>query len=193
MKATDDLAAAEKALAAALASGGNTEALQAEVDRRQVALDAANDQAAAAQQAQAVASAQASAQVTAAQAAAQAAKDALAAATIKNAPEAEKSGVQSLNINAGSLGVFNTTTRDFDISADGSTVDARADIASQDPSTPDQPGLLPKVAIVTSGANDTETQSGFKTYEGDTEIIVAAIGQTLPLNYTSTYKDFGDD
>ena len=193
LKATDDLAAAEKALAAALASGGNTEALQAEVERRQVALDAANAQAAAAQQAQAAASAQAAAQVTAAQAAAQAAKDALAAATIKNAPEAEKSGVQSLNINAGSLGVFNTTTRDFDISADGSTVDARADIASQDPSTPDQPGLLPKVAIVTSGANDTETQSGFKTYEGDTEIIVAAIGQTLPLNYTSTYKDFGDD
>src|SRR5699024_2949163 len=55
------------------------------------------------------------------------------------------------------------------------------------------PGLLPKVAINTSGANDTDTQNGFKTHEDSTEIVVTSLGQTLPLDYTSTYKDFGDE
>src|SRR5690606_2947982 len=118
-------------------------------------------------------------------------KDALAAATIKNAAEAKKSGVQSLNINAGSLGLFNTTTRDFAVNEDGSAVDARADIASQNPDG--TAGLLPLVPITLSGEGDTEVANGFKAHEDNTNIVVAAIGQTLPLTYTSTYKDFGDD
>ncbi|MDA5133420.1 transferrin-binding protein-like solute binding protein, partial [Psychrobacter sp. ANT_H3] len=192
--AQDKLAAAEKALADALANGsGDTAALQAEVDRRKAALEAANVQITAAQQAQAAATAAAEAQIAAANQAAQAAKDALAAATIKNAAEAKKSGVQSLNINAGSLGLFNTTTRDFAVNEDGSAVDARADIASQNPDG--TAGLLPLVPITLSGEGDTAVadSNGFKAHKGKADIVVAAIGQTLPLTYTSTYKDFGDD
>ena len=193
-QAQKDLEEAEQALADALASGGgNTEALQAEVDRRQAALDAANDKAAAAQQAAADAIAAAQKQAQDAQAALQAANDAAKAAEIKNAPESAKSGVQSLNINAGSLGVFNKTTREFSVSEDGSVIEARADLASQNPETPDQPGLLPKVDITTSAEGDTELDNGFKEHKDNAEITVAALGQTLPLAYTSTYKDFGDD
>ena len=113
--------------------------------------------------------------------------------TEPNQPEADKSGVQSLNINAGSLGVFNKTTRDFTVNEDGSVIEARADLASQNPQTPDKPGLLPKVDITTSAEGDTELDNGFKDHKDNTEITVAALGQTLPLAYTSTYKDFGDD
>ena len=180
-------------MADALASGnGNTAALQAEVDRRKAALDAANAQISAAEQAQSAATAAAEAQIAAANQAAQAAKDALAASQIKNAPEAKKTGVQSLNINAGSLGLFNTTTRDFSVNEDGSAVDARADIASQ--KEDGTAGLLPLVPITISGESDTAiVANGFKAHEDNTNIVVAAIGQTLPLTYTSTYKDFGDD
>ena len=190
--AQEKLAAAEKALADALASGsGNTAALQAEVDRRKAALDAANAQITAAQQAQAAATAAAEAQVAAANQAAQAAKDALAAATIKNAPEAKKSGVQSLNINVTPLNkVYNTTTRDFE-STDNSIV-ARADIASE--SAPGKgDGLLGKVAVTTSGTADKALTNGFMSHTDSAEVSVPALGQTLPLTYTSTYKDFGDD
>ena len=190
--AQEKLAAAEKALADALASGsGNTAALQAEVDRRQAALDAANAQVLATQQAQATAAAAAAAQVAAANQAAQAAKDALAAATIKNAPEAKKSGVQSLNINVTPLNkVYNTTTRDFE-STDNSIV-ARADIASE--SAPGKgDGLLGKVAVTTSGTADKALANGFMSHADSAEVSVPALGQTLPLTYTSTYKDFGDD
>lgn len=110
-----------------------------------------------------------------------------------NEPESAKSGVQSLNINAGSLGVFNKTTREFSVSEDGSVIEARADLASQNPETPDQPGLLPKVDITTSAEGDTELDNGFKEHKDNAEITVAALDQTLPLAYTSTYKDFGDD
>ncbi|PNK61228.1 transferrin-binding protein-like solute binding protein [Psychrobacter sp. FDAARGOS_221] len=184
---------AEQALADALASGGgNTEALQAEVDRRQAALDAANEEAAAAQQAAADAIAAAQKQVEDAQAALQAATDAAAAAEIKNAPESAKSGVQTLNVDVAPLSkVFKTTTRDF--SADDNSVVARADLASQDPTTPDKPGLLGELTITTSGEGDTDVAgtNGFKAH--DDNAIVGALGQELPLSYTSTYKDFGDD
>ncbi|OXL27836.1 transferrin-binding protein-like solute binding protein, partial [Psychrobacter sp. DAB_AL32B] len=169
----------------ALASGGgNAAALQAEVDRRQAALEAANAQTIAAQQAQAAATAQAAAQVTAAQQAAQAAKDALAAATIKNAPESKKSGAQSLSIDPSSAGLpnaFTATSRDFN--ATSNSVEARADTASG--------GLLPIVNVTTSGADDTNLQGGFKSHNDSTD-ITTALG-VLPLTYTSTYKDFGDD
>ncbi|MDE4454649.1 transferrin-binding protein-like solute binding protein [Psychrobacter sp. DAB_AL62B] len=183
--AAQALAKAEQALAAALASGGgNAAALQAEVDRRQAALESANAQTIAAQQAQAAATAQAAAQVTAAQQAAQAAKDALAAATIKNAPESKKSGAQSLSIDPSSAGLpnaFTATSRDFN--ATSNSVEARADTASG--------GLLPIVNVTTSGADDTNLQGGFKSHNDSTD-ITTALG-VLPLTYTSTYKDFGDD
>ena len=191
--AQQKLEAAEQALEDALASGGgNTEALQAEVARRQAALDAANAKATAAQQAQTQAAAAAAAQVAAANQAAQDAKDALAASQIKNAPEANKSGVQTLNVNVVPLSkVFKTTTRDF--TAGENSVVARADLASQDPATPDQPGLLGALTITTSVNGDTAVagSNGFKAHKDNA--IVGALGQELPLAYTSTYKDFGDD
>ncbi|MGP5499693.1 transferrin-binding protein-like solute binding protein [Psychrobacter celer] len=185
------LAKAEKDLAEALASGGNPEALQAEVDRRQAALDTANAKAAAAQQAQADAQAAAEAQIAAAQQAAQDAKDALAASQIKNAPEVAKSGVQSLNINVTPLSkVYNTTTRDFE--ATDNSIVARADIASEsEPGAGD--GLLGKLSITTSGEGDKDVagSNGFKAH--DDNAAVSALGQELPLTYVSTYKDFEDD
>ena len=191
VKAEADLDAANKALEDALASGGgNTEALQAEVDRRQAALDAANAKVTAAQQAQTQAAAAAAAQVAAANQAAQDAKDALAASQIKNAPESKKSGVQTLNVNVVPLSkVYNATTRDF--TADKNSVIARADIASQNPDG--TPGLLGALTITTSGDGDTAVagSNGFKAHKDNA--IVGALGQELPLAYTSTYKDFGDD
>ena len=183
--AAQALAEAEQALADALASGGgNSAALQAEVDRRQAALEAANAQITATQQAAAAAAAQAATQVSAAQTAAQAAKDALAAAAIKNAPETKKTGAQSLSIDPSSAGLptaFEATSRDFNATAN--SIEARADTASG--------GLLPIVNITTSGANDTNLQDGFKSHDDSTD-ITTALG-VLPLTYTSTYKDFGDD
>ncbi|WP_201593024.1 transferrin-binding protein-like solute binding protein [Psychrobacter sp. Pi2-51] len=179
-----DLAAAEKALADALASGGgNTEALQAEVDRRQAALDAANAKIIATEQAQAQAAAAAAAQFAAAQSAQQAAEDALAAAKIKNAPEAEKSGAQSINVGTSVAGLpdFVVTTRDFEIGENN--VIARADVASGD--------LLPKVDVNISGEGDTELANGFKSHDDNTS-ITTALGE-LPLEYTSVYKDYGND
>ena len=173
-----------------MVNGGNPAALQAEVDRRQAALDAANAKATAAQQAQAQAAAAAAAQVAAANQAAKDAKDALAASQIKNAPEAKKSGVQTLNVNVVPLSkVYNATTRDF--TADKNSVIARADIASQNPDG--TPGLLGALTITTSGDGDATVagSNGFKAHKDNA--IVAALGQELPLAYTSTYKDFGDD
>ncbi|MGP5552938.1 transferrin-binding protein-like solute binding protein [Psychrobacter celer] len=191
LTAQDKLAAAEKALEDALASGGSTEALQAEVDRRQAALDAANAEVSATQQAQADAQAAAEAQIAAAQQAAQDAKDALAASQIKNAPEVAKSGVQSLNINVTPLSkVYNTTTRDFE--ATDNSIVARADIASEsEPGKGD--GLLGKVGVTTSGNADTALANGFMSHADSAEVSVPALGQTLPLTYVSTYKDFEDD
>ena len=129
---------------------------------------------------------------TTAQAAAEAAEQAAASAKIKNTPESEKSGVQSLNVNVVPLGkVFKTTTRDF-TAAENSIV-ARADLASKDPAKPDEPGALGKLTISTSGDGDKDVvgTNGFKAHADNT--IVAALGQELPLAYTSTYKDFGDD
>nr|WP_299039300.1 transferrin-binding protein-like solute binding protein [uncultured Psychrobacter sp.] len=187
-EAETELAAAEKALEDALASGGSTEALQAEVDRRQAALDAANAEVIATQQAQADALAAAEAQIAAANQATQAANDALTAAQIKNAPEAEKSGVQHISIDATGLnqGTLTTTTRDFGIT-DETQVQARADIASE--------GLVSApVALQVSGDNDTAVagSSGFNSFENTTKVVTASLGEQ-DLVYTSTYKDFSDD
>ncbi|MGP4964843.1 transferrin-binding protein-like solute binding protein [Psychrobacter celer] len=182
------LAKAEKDLAEALASGGNPEALQAEVDRRQAALDTANAKAAAAQQAQAAATAAAEAQIAAAQQAAQDAKDALAASQIKNAPETAKSGVQHISIDATGLnqGMLTTTTRDFGIT-DETQVQARADIASG--------GLVSDpVSLKVSGDNDAQVadSNGFQSFDNVTKVVTASLGEQ-DLVYTSTYKDVGDD
>ncbi|MGM8872588.1 transferrin-binding protein-like solute binding protein, partial [Psychrobacter sp. 2Y5] len=110
---------------------------------------------------------------------------------IKNAPEAKKSGVQSLNVNVAPLNkVYNTTTRDFD-STDDSVI-ARADLASEsEPGAGD--GLLGKLSITTSGEGDKDVagSNGFKSHDDSTE--VSALGQKLPLTYTSVYKDYEDD
>ncbi|WP_201607600.1 transferrin-binding protein-like solute binding protein [Psychrobacter okhotskensis] len=177
IKAKED---AEKALEEALANGGGSEALQKEAERKAKLAEQAQADAEAAQTAAEAAQDEAAAEENAAQAAQQSAQEAAAAAQIKNDPEAAKSGVQSLNIDS-PLGVYNTTTRDFDINDD--SVVARADIASDN--------LLPKVTVTTSGPNDTELQDGFKSHEDNTE-IATDLG-VLPLTYTSTYKDFGDD
>ena len=185
--------AAQKALEDALAaSGGDKEALQKEADRKALVAAAAQADAEAAATGATAAQAAAQAEVSAAAAAQQAAKDALAAAAIKNAPEAKKSGVQSINIDPSGAGipiVFKTTTRDFGINDNGSVVDARADMASV--TSPGQPGLLPAVPVTISGANDTDVKNGFKAHEDSTD-ITTNLG-VLPLTYTSTYKDFGDD
>ncbi|WP_430737264.1 transferrin-binding protein-like solute binding protein [Psychrobacter sp. VH5] len=183
--------AAEKALEDVLANGGGSDALQKEAERKAKLAQQAQAQAESAQAAAQVAKQAAEAQTALALAAKKAAEDALAAANINHAPEATKSGVQSLNINAGTLGLFNTTTRDFAVNEDGSAIDARADIASQ--KEDGTAGLLPLVPVTISGEGDTEVANGFKSHKDKTDIVVAAIGQTLPLTYNSTYKDFGDD
>ncbi|WP_201587254.1 transferrin-binding protein-like solute binding protein, partial [Psychrobacter sp. HII-4] len=183
--------AAEKALEDVLANGGGSDALQKEAERKAKLAQQAQAQAESAQAAAQVAKQAAEAQTALALAAKKAAEDALAAANINHAPEATKSGVQSLNINAGTLGLFNTTTRDFSVNEDGSAIDARADIASQ--KEDGTAGLLPLVPVTISGEGDTEVANGFKSHKDKTDIVVAAIGQTLPLTYNSTYKDFGDD
>uniref|UniRef100_UPI002599B7F4 transferrin-binding protein-like solute binding protein n=1 Tax=uncultured Psychrobacter sp. TaxID=259303 RepID=UPI002599B7F4 len=134
------------------------------------------------------ATAAAEAQIAAAQQAAQDAKDALAASQIKNAPEAEKSGVQHISIDATGLnqGMLTTTTRDFGIT-DETQVQARADIASR--------GLVSDpVALQVSGDNDTAVagSSGFNSFENTTKVVTASLGEQ-DLVYTSTYKDFSDD
>ncbi|MGM8886571.1 transferrin-binding protein-like solute binding protein, partial [Psychrobacter sp. 1U2] len=91
-----------------------------------------------------------------------------------------ESGAQSLNIVAGPLGVFNTTTRDFAVTDD--SIEARADTASDE--------VLPAVTVTTSGDNDTDLDNDFKSYTGSAE-IPTALGN-LPLTYTSVYKDFGE-
>ncbi|WP_201566512.1 transferrin-binding protein-like solute binding protein [Psychrobacter immobilis] len=180
IKAKED---AEKALEEALANGGGSEALQKEAERKAKLAEQAQADAEAAQTAAEAAQDEAAAEENAAQAAQQSAQEAAAAAQIKNDPEAAKSGVQSLNIDASAAGLdaFKTTTRDFTIGEDN--VDARADTASN--------GLLPIVNVTTSGPNDTDLANGFKSHEDNTE-IETALG-VLPLTYTSTYKDFGDD
>ena len=186
--------AAQKALEDALAAGGgDKEALQKEADRKALVAAAAQAEAEAAATAATAAQSAAQAEVRAAAAAQQAAKDALAAAAIKNAPETAKSGAQSLDINAGSIGLFKTTTNDFAISEDGTVVNARADLASDNPETEKVDGLLPQVPITTSGADDTQVanSNGFMSHKDSTSIN--ALGMALPLTYTSTYKDFGND
>src|SRR5690606_21016107 len=82
------------------------------------------------------------------------------------------------------------TTRDFE--ATDNSIIARADIASEsEPGKGD--GLLGKLPITTSGESDTDVagSSGFKAHKDNA--TVGALGQELPLAYTSTYKDFGDD
>ena len=96
--------------------------------------------------------------------------------------ETAKTGVQDLNIDASAAlpgTVFKTTTRDFTINPD--SLIARADIASS--------SLLPKVTVITSGENDSTNSNGFKLHN-DSVVIPTSLG-SLPLNYTSVYKDFG--
>ncbi|WP_296202770.1 Ig-like domain-containing protein, partial [Psychrobacter sp. UBA3962] len=100
-----------------------------------------------------------------------------------NEPEANKSGVQSINVGTSAAGLddFVVTTRDFE--AGDNTLTARADTASG--------GLLPAVDVQTSGEDDTDAGNGFKSHENSTT-IPTALGE-LPLEYTSVYKDYGDD
>ena len=173
---------AEKALEEALANGGGSEALQKEAERKAKLAEKAQADAVAAQTAAQAAQQAAEAQASAAAAAQKVAEDATTAAAIKNTPETKRSGVQSLSIDAKPLNqVFATTTRDFE-STDNS-IAARADTASG--------GLLPIVNVTTSGTNDTDLQGGFKSHKDNTD-ITTSLG-VLPLTYTSTYKDFGDD
>ena len=173
---------AEKALEEALANGGGSEALQKEAERKAKLAEKAQADAVAAQTAAQAAQQAAEAQASAAAAAQKVAEDATTAAAIKNTPETKRSGVQSLSIDAKPLKqVFATTTRDFE-STDNS-IAARADTASG--------GLLPIVNVTTSGTNDTDLQGGFKSHKDNTD-ITTSLG-VLPLTYTSTYKDFGDD
>ncbi|WP_288996912.1 transferrin-binding protein-like solute binding protein [uncultured Psychrobacter sp.] len=183
--------AAEKALEDVLANGGGSDALQKEAERKAKLAQQAQAQAESAQAAAQVAKQAAEAQTALALAAKKAAEDALAAANINHAPEATKSGVQSLNINVTPLSkVYNTTTRDFE--ATDNSIVARADIASEsEPGKGD--GLLGKVGATTSGNADTALANGFMSHADSAEVSVPALGQTLPLTYTSTYKDFGDD
>lgn len=184
---------AEQALEDALAAGGGSEALQKEADRKAKLAEEAAAAADAAAAAANTAQQEAKAEATAAAAAQQAAQDAASAAEIKNAAETSKSGVQSLDINAGSIGLFKTTTSDFTVSEDGTVVNARADLASDNPETEKVDGLLPQVPITTSGADDTQVanSNGFMSHKDSTSIN--ALGMDLPLTYTSTYKDFGND
>ena len=166
------------------AGGGDTSALEAQLAEEKKELERLEGKLA-----------EIEGQVLAAQKAEADALEALKAAQeavkIKNAPEATKSGVQSLNIDASVLGAFNTTTRDFKVSEDGNSIEARADIASQDKET-GEPGLLPKVEITTSAEGDKALANGFKEHTNEAVIPVEGIGK-LPLVYSSTYKDFGDD
>ncbi|WP_083608560.1 transferrin-binding protein-like solute binding protein [Psychrobacter sp. Rd 27.2] len=184
---------AEQALEDALAAGGGSEALQKEADRKAKLAEEAAAAADAAAAAANTAQQEAEAEATAAAAAQQAAQDAASDAEIKNAAETSKSGVQSLDINAGSIGLFKTTTSDFTVSEDGTVVNARADLASDNPETEKVDGLLPQVPITTSGADDTQVanSNGFMSHKDSTSIN--ALGMDLPLTYTSTYKDFGND
>ena len=96
--------------------------------------------------------------------------------------EAEPTGVQHLSVDASALGqgVKTTTTRDFEIRST-SDFDARADLALTDF------GLNP-VAIQVSADNDTDTENGFKAYNGTATVLAAD-----DLAYTAIYKDFGDN
>ncbi|WP_296405756.1 transferrin-binding protein-like solute binding protein [Psychrobacter sp.] len=96
-----------------------------------------------------------------------------------NSPESAKTGAQTLNVNVKPLNqVFKTTTRDF--TASNNDVVARADIASNN--------LLGKLTLTTSASGDSSTTNGFKNHSDSAE--VAALGQKLPLTYSSVYKDF---
>ena len=163
--------------------GGNTDALQAEVDRREAALQAANDKAAQAQSDSQAAIAATEAQMKIAQDTLKVATDAAAAAQIKNTPESAKTGVQSINVGASvaNLPDFVVTTRDFEIGKDN--VIARADTASNN--------LLPKVGVNISGAGDKALSDGFMSHDDSTSISTE-LGK-LPLTYLSVYKDYGDD
>ena len=96
-----------------------------------------------------------------------------------SAAENKKSGVQIINIDAGAIGVFNTTSREFKINAD--SLVARADEASKN--------LLPGVTVTTSASGDSTNSNGFKTHD-DSVGIPTSFGE-LPLTYSSVYKDFG--
>ncbi|WP_019673713.1 transferrin-binding protein-like solute binding protein [Psychrobacter lutiphocae] len=96
-------------------------------------------------------------------------------------PESTKTGVQAINVDVVPLNkVFKVTTRDFTIS--DTSVVARADLASED--------LLGKVPVTTSASGDGAAPggNGFKLHNDSAE--VEALGQKLPLEYASVYKDF---
>ncbi|MGO3756635.1 transferrin-binding protein-like solute binding protein [Psychrobacter celer] len=166
--AAEDVAAAKK-----LADEARLEAEKAKTAKETAEKEAqeAEDRATAAAEAQA-----------AAEKKAQELQEQLDALTPKfeSAAEAEKSGVQHLSVDASALqmGVKTTTTRDFEIRST-SDVDARADLALE--------GVVKEpVAITVSGANDTDTENGFKAYEGTGNVTGEG-----DLAYIATYKDFG--
>lgn len=166
--AAEDVAAAKK-----LADEARLEAEKAKTAKETAEKEAqeAEDRATAAAEAQA-----------AAEKKAQELQEQLDALTPKfeSAAEAEKSGVQHLSVDASALGagVQTTTNRDFVIRST-SDVDARADLALE--------GVVKEpVAITVSGANDTDTENGFKAYEGTGNVTGEG-----DLAYIATYKDFG--
>ncbi|MGP5140189.1 transferrin-binding protein-like solute binding protein [Psychrobacter celer] len=170
--AAEDVAAAEK-----LAEKARLEAEKAKTAKETAEKEAqeAEDRATAAAEAQA-----------AAEKKAQELQEQLDALTPKfeSVAEAEQTGVQHLSVDATALseeiGVKTTTTRDFDIRST-SDVDARADLALT--------GVLPlpgPITIEVSGDNDTDTENGFKAYEGTGNVTGEG-----DLAYIATYKDFG--
>ena len=83
--------------------------------------------------------------------------------------------------------IFKTTTRDF--KATNSSVTARADLASEESKLV----KLEALPITTSGSNDQALVNGFMSHKDSTDVQGSLAGSptSLPLTYTSVYKDFG--
>ena len=110
--------------------------------------------------------------------------------TYQSGSDTKKSGVQNLNVKVSVPPVvdeiFKITTREFE--ATDSSVTARADLASKESEIVN----LNKLPIKISGPNDKELANGFKSHEDSTDVNASLLGNptTLPLTYTSVYKDF---
>ena len=111
--------------------------------------------------------------------------------TYQSGSDTAKSGVQNLNVNVVVPGllneIFKTTTRDF--KATNSSVTARADLASEESKLV----KLEALPITTSGSNDQALVNGFMSHKDSTDVQGSLAGSptSLPLTYTSVYKDFG--
>ena len=111
--------------------------------------------------------------------------------TYQSGSDSAKSGVQSLNVNVVVPALldetFKTTTRDF--KATNSSVTARADLASEN----SELVKLEALPITISGSNDQALAKGFMSHKDSTDVQGSLAGSptSLPLTYTSVYKDFG--